>query len=71
MILNTKMHAVIYKTLLSLFIILCGTNVFAQDFGSLGLPALTSSLDANGDSPYSLSLQRLVLMTVLTGVPAI
>ena len=65
------MRAVIYKLLLSLFIILCGTNVSAQDFGSLGLPALTSSLDANGDSTYSLSLQILVLMTVLTVIPSI
>jgi flagellar biosynthetic protein FliP len=71
MIPNIKMRAVIYKLLLSLFIILCGTNVSAQDFGSLGLPALTSSLDANGDSTYSLSLQILVLMTVLTVIPSI
>ena len=71
MIFNTKMRAITYKLLLSLFIILCGTNAFAQDFGSLGLPALTSSLDANGDSTYSLSLQILVLMTVLTVIPSI
>lgn len=71
MIPNIKMRAVIYKLLLTLFIILCGTNLSAQDFGSLGLPALTSSLDANGDSTYSLSLQILVLMTVLTVIPSI
>jgi flagellar biosynthetic protein FliP len=37
----------------------------------LGMPALTSSIGENGEATYSLSLQILVLMTVLTVVPSI
>ncbi|MDA9953750.1 flagellar type III secretion system pore protein FliP [Planktomarina sp.] len=35
------------------------------------MPALTSSVGENGEATYSLSLQILVLMTVLTVVPSI
>jgi flagellar biosynthetic protein FliP len=71
MTLNQKIRSSACKIFISLIIILSGTTLVAQDLGSLGLPALTSSLDANGESTYSLSLQILVLMTVLTVIPSI
>ena len=71
MIINQTISSVVLKLMLLFFIVLSGTTAFAQDFSGLGLPALTSSLDANGESTYSLSLQILVLMTVLTVIPSI
>ena len=47
------------------------SSAFAQDGSVLGMPALTSSVGENGEATYSLSLQILVLMTVLTLVPSI
>ena len=44
---------------------------FSQEASVLGLPALTSTIGENGEASYSLSLQILVLMTVLTLVPSI
>ena len=61
--------------LLSLFILLVGNLVasvaLSQDASVLGLPALSSTVGENGEATYSLSLQILVLMTVLTVVPSI
>ena len=58
---------------LSLIILLAGNLVasvaFSQDASVLGLPALSSTVGENGEATYSLSLQILVLMTVLTVVP--
>ena len=63
------------KFTLSLFILLVGNMVasvaFSQDASVLGLPALSSTVGENGEATYSLSLQILVLMTVLTVVPSI
>ena len=51
---------------------LIASSAMGQDSSLLGLPALTSSIAENGESTtYSLSLQILVLMTVLTVVPSI
>jgi len=50
---------------------LMASSAFGQDSSVLGMPALTSSIGENGESTYSLSLQILVLMTVLTVVPSI
>ena len=61
--------------LLSLFILVVGNLVasvaLSQDTSVLGLPALSSTVGENGEATYSLSLQILVLMTVLTVVPSI
>ena len=61
--------------LLSLFILVVGNLVasvaLSQDASVLGLPALSSTVGENGEATYSLSLQILVLMTVLTVVPSI
>ena len=61
--------------LISLFILLVGnlvaTVALSQDASVLGLPALSSTVGENGEATYSLSLQILVLMTVLTVVPSI
>ena len=61
--------------LLSLFVLLVGNLVasvaLSQDTSVLGLPALSSTVGENGEATYSLSLQILVLMTVLTVVPSI
>ena len=59
-----------------LILILFTTNLvasvaFSQDASVLGLPALSSTVGENGEASYSLSLQILVLMTVLTVVPSI
>lgn len=71
MIFNQKISSIFCKLVTILFIIFSGTTVVAQELGNFGLPALTSSLDANGESTYSLSLQILILMTVLTVIPSI
>ena len=68
---NPKITLTFYKLIGILAIIFSGSGVFAQELGSFGLPALTSSMDANGESTYSLSLQILILMTVLTVIPSI
>lgn len=45
---------------------------FAQDTGlSVGLPALTVKAAENGGQTYSLTLQALILMTLLSLLPAI
>lgn len=50
---------------------LVASAAFSQEASVLGLPALTSTIGENGEASYSLSLQILVLMTVLTLVPSI
>ena len=45
---------------------LVASAAFSQEASVLGLPALTSTIGENGEASYSLSLQILVLMTVLT-----
>ena len=57
--------------ILHLVFSLMASSAFGQDGSVLGMPALTSSIGENGESTYSLSLQILVLMTVLTVVPSI
>ena len=59
------------KIILHLVFSLMASSAFGQDGSVLGMPALTSSIGENGESTYSLSLQILVLMTVLTVVPSI
>lgn len=54
-----------------LFLIVGSGNSFAQNFGALGLPALTSATGSNGETTYSLSLQILILMTALTVLPSL
>lgn len=71
MIFNQKISPIFCKLVTILFVIFSGTTVVAQELGNFGLPALTTSLDANGESTYSLSLQILILMTVLTVIPSI
>ena len=61
----------IFKLFVCLFVSLMASSAFAQDGSILGMPALTSSVGENGEATYSLSLQILVLMTVLTLVPSI
>ena len=59
------------KIIFHLVFSLMASSAFGQDGSVLGMPALTSSIGENGESTYSLSLQILVLMTVLTVVPSI
>ena len=61
----------VFKLFVYLFVSLMASSAFAQDGSVLGMPALTSSVGENGEATYSLSLQILVLMTVLTLVPSI
>ena len=61
----------IFKFFVYLFVSLTASSAFGQDSSVLGMPALTSSVGENGEATYSLSLQILVLMTVLTVVPSI
>jgi len=61
----------ILKVSACLFFSLISSTAFGQDSSILGMPALTSSVGENGEATYSLSLQILVLMTVLTVVPSI
>jgi len=55
----------------SVFFIFIAQAALSQDAQSLGLPALTSSLNDNGEMQYSLSLQVLVLMTAITLIPSL
>jgi flagellar biosynthetic protein FliP len=59
------------KVVFFLYFTLLASSAFGQDGSVLGMPALTSSVGENGEATYSLSLQILVLMTVLTVVPSI
>src|SRR6056300_814990 len=59
------------KVVFFLYFTLLASSAFGQDGSVLGMPALTSSIGENGEATYSLSLQILVLMTVLTVVPSI
>lgn len=43
----------------------------SQDFGALGLPALTGNSSSDGTIQYSLSLQVLALMTAITVIPSL
>jgi flagellar biosynthetic protein FliP len=55
----------------SVFFIFIAQAALSQDAQSLGLPALTSSLNDNGEMQYSLSLQVLALMTAITLIPSL
>lgn len=57
----------IIKTLLVFVGVLFGNDAFAQS----GLPVISMTEDANGGAEYSLTLQILLLMTVLTLVPSL
>ena len=59
------------KFIFSLMFSSLASSALGQDGSVLGMPALTSSIGENGEATYSLSLQILVLMTVLTVVPSI
>ena len=66
------MLSMTFRLFLILVSSLIASSAMGQDSSLLGLPALTSSIAENGESTtYSLSLQILVLMTVLTVVPSI
>ena len=66
------MLSMTFRLFLILTSSLIASSAMGQDSSLLGLPALTSSIAENGESTtYSLSLQILVLMTVLTVVPSI
>ena len=65
------MKNLIFRIFVYLFVSLMATSAFGQDSSVFGMPALTSSVGENGEATYSLSLQILVLMTVLTVVPSI
>jgi flagellar biosynthetic protein FliP len=63
-----------------IFHILLGTTIFlfagsnfasAQSLTALGLPALTASDIDGGGTTYSLSLQILLLMTIMTVLPSL
>jgi len=45
--------------------------IYAQDLGFLGIPAINSIQNEQAGTTYSLSLQILVLMTVLTILPSL
>ena len=55
----------------SVFFIFIAQAALSQDPQSLGLPALSSSLNDNGEMQYSLSLQVLALMTAITLIPSL
>ena len=55
----------------SVFFIFIAQAALSQDAQSLGLPALSSSLNDNGEMQYSLSLQVLALMTAITLIPSL
>ncbi|MDA9226337.1 flagellar type III secretion system pore protein FliP [bacterium] len=60
-----------FKLFLFLSFSLMASSALGQDSSVLGMPALNSSVGENGEATYSLSLQILLLMTVLTVVPSI
>jgi flagellar biosynthetic protein FliP len=43
----------------------------SQDFGVLGIPALSGNTSSDGSIQYSLSLQVLALMTAITVIPSL
>lgn len=43
----------------------------SQDFGALGIPALSGNTSSDGSIQYSLSLQVLALMTAITVIPSL
>lgn len=57
-------------TLASLFIIIA-SPLIAQELQPLGLPAFSSTVNENGETQYSLSLQVLALMTAITVIPSL
>ena len=61
----------LFVTIIVVTLSLMASSSMAQDGNILGLPALTSTISESGGATYSLSLQILVLMTVLTVVPSI
>ena len=65
------MARLVFNLIILLAANLVASAAFSQEASVLGLPALTSTIGENGEASYSLSLQILVLMTVLTLVPSI
>ena len=43
----------------------------SQDFGAIGIPALSGNTSSDGSIQYSLSLQVLALMTAITVIPSL
>jgi flagellar biosynthetic protein FliP len=71
-----------YKFILTLFLLMLSTTLFAQDTTTTsalpaaqnllnGIPALSVTTDADGGQQYSVSLQILAIMTALTLLPAL
>jgi len=65
------MARLVFNLIILIAVNLVASAAFSQEASVLGLPALTSTIGENGEASYSLSLQILVLMTVLTLVPSI
>ncbi|MEE4245124.1 MAG: flagellar type III secretion system pore protein FliP [Kangiellaceae bacterium] len=59
------------KKILLLLVIAMAYPAFAAEVPNLVLPALTVTSDAAGNQEYSVTLQILILMTMLTFLPAI
>jgi len=63
---STKVLKLLFKVLLPFALSFLASPLLAQ-----GLPAVSVTTDASGASEYSLTLQILVLMTVLTLLPSL
>ncbi|RCU44562.1 MULTISPECIES: flagellar type III secretion system pore protein FliP [Corallincola] len=59
------------RTLILTSLVLLAPNVFAADPIGTALPAVTVTTGADGSQSYSVTLQILALMTMLTFLPAI
>ncbi len=61
--------ATLLKFVLAALIVLAGSLVANHAFGQ-GMPAFTATPGANGEQTYSLSLQTLLLLTMMSFLPA-
>ena len=59
-----------FISLFVLFLIICTQELFALDALG-GLPAISVDANKNGGTTYSLSLQILLLMSLLTVLPSL
>ena len=66
------MNLVRLKHLILVLLVLLGMPVasYAAEAGPFDLPAVTVSTDENGDESYSVSIQILALMTLITLLPS-
>lgn len=58
------------KVLLGLFILLAGIFLPINSFAEAGIPALSVTTNSDGGQTYTLSIQVLIIMTLLTVLPA-